>query len=105
MVAAISLAPARETLPSSLWASIEFSVLDVTWVMAAGALLSRFSIVGLLLAVLTTDLAAFWLAAACWLQYCCAEFIRLVTRAVIAGFVVLGLAAVVFCCVVDVFVY
>ena len=56
------LAPAMDTRPSSLCAS-SASALEVACVMAAGALFSRFSMVALLLAVLTADFAAFWLAA------------------------------------------
>lgn len=62
--------------------------------MAAGALFSRFKMVALLLAVLTADFAAFWLAA-CW--NCCAEFMRLVTSALMAGFVVLVFGMLAFC--------
>lgn len=61
VVAVMIRAPAIETRPSSLWASIVLlSAVDaVACVMAAGALFNRFSIVALLLAVLTAAFAAF----------------------------------------------
>lgn len=57
----IILAPAMDTLPNSLCASmVAASAVDVECVMAAGALFSKFRIVALLLGVLTAaDLAAF----------------------------------------------
>lgn len=70
---AINLAPAIETvLPSNdlcvpgaskTGVAIVSTGVVVGWVIAAGALFKRFSIVALLVAVLTADLAAFWLAA------------------------------------------
>lgn len=59
VVAAMSRAPAMDTRPSSLCASMVLSAEDVACVIAAGALFSRFSIVALLPAVVTTVLAAF----------------------------------------------
>lgn len=59
VVAVISLAPAIDTRPSSLCASILLSEVGVACVIAAGALFSKFSIVALLVVVLTAALAAF----------------------------------------------